>query len=203
MVYRKIIKRSLDLFFSLLAFPFVMLIGLPVALVIKLEDHGSVFYIDYRQGIFGNRFKMLKFRSMKMSAPDIRNQDGSTFNSENDQRVTKMGRFLRNTSIDELPQIINVIKGDMSLVGPRPNMADSAIEDLEGLRSKRVQVRPGITGYSQAYFRNSIPQEEKFANDCFYVDHMSFLFDVKIICKTLASVIKHEKVYNDNKGKHE
>jgi undecaprenyl phosphate N,N'-diacetylbacillosamine 1-phosphate transferase len=202
-MYQSFFKRFLDLLFSLTALPFIFLVGLPVAIAIKLEDGGTIFFLDYRQGKGGSRFKMLKFRSMKMNAPDIRNRDGSTFNSEKDPRVTKTGRFLRKTSIDELPQILNVIKGDMSLVGPRPNLADSTLIDTEGIRKKRVQVRPGITGYSQAYFRNSIPQDEKFANDCFYVDRMSFLFDLRIVFKTLASVLRHEKVYNQTTGKNE
>lgn len=202
-MYPIFFKRFLDLLFSLAALPFIMLAALPIAIAIKLEDGGTLFFIDYRQGKGGRNFKMFKFRSMKMNAPDIRNSDGSTFNSENDARVTKIGRFLRKTSMDELPQIMNVIKGDMSLVGPRPNLADSTIYDKEGIRKKRVQVRPGITGYSQAYFRNSIPQDEKFVNDCYYVDRISFLFDMRIIIKTLASVIRHEKVYNQSTGQNE
>jgi undecaprenyl phosphate N,N'-diacetylbacillosamine 1-phosphate transferase len=194
-MYPVFIKRFLDIALSIMTLPFLIVFFIPVALIIKIEDGGSIFYNDFRLGRYGKTFKMLKFRSMKMNAPDIRNYDGSTFNSEHDSRLTRVGRILRKTSVDELPQIINVLMGDMSLVGPRPNMADSPVETLDAVRLKRITVRPGITGYSQAYFRNSITQDEKFANDCYYVDRLSFLLDLKIICRTVLSIIKRDKIF--------
>src|SRR5699024_4129070 len=140
---------------------------------------GPVFYISSRLGRNSKIFKMYKFRSMKVNAPDIRNIDGSTFNSADDDRLTKIGKFIRRTSIDELPQLINVLKGDMSLIGPRPDLP-GAINDYTGNDIKKIQIRPGITGYNQAYFRNSLPQKEKFKNDVYYVDNLSFGLDIKI-----------------------
>ena len=133
---------------------------------------------------------------MYNNSPDLRNDDGSTMNSPKDPRVTRIGRFIRKTSIDELPQIFNVLIGNMSFVGPRPSLTNTPYNQYDEIRKKRVSVRPGITGYSQAYFRNSIEQEEKFKYDCYYVDHMSFFLDLKILCKTFISVFRSKNIYN-------
>ena len=137
---------------------------------------------------------MFKFRSMKVNAPDIRNADGSTFNSEDDPRVTKIGKFLRKTSLDEVPQILNVLLGDMSLVGPRPNLPSVPYNSLPDIEKKRLNVRPGITGYNQAYFRNSVSSEVKFKNDVYYVENVSLIFDLRILIHTVISVFKHENI---------
>lgn len=186
-----------DIIFSLLAIPLLLMLIIVFAPIIYLADKGPIFYNAYRLGKDGKIYKMYKFRSMYMNAPDLRNADGSTYNGDKDSRVTKVGHILRKTSIDELPQLVNVLKGDMSFVGPRPNLANKSFDTFDDIRKKRVTVRPGITGYSQAYFRNSISQEQKFINDCYYVDHISFLFDIKIIIKTLISVILRNNVYVD------
>jgi undecaprenyl phosphate N,N'-diacetylbacillosamine 1-phosphate transferase len=125
---------------SVLALPLLAMITLAVGFSIWLEDKGSVFFVASRRGMNGKIFKMLKFRSMKMNADDIRNKDNSTFNSRTDPRVTRVGRFLRATSIDELPQILNVIKGDMSLIGPRAPIPREGIEyeDLNEMQRKRL-----------------------------------------------------------------
>ena len=138
---------------------------------------------------------MYKFRTMKVNAPDLRNPDGSTYNAEDDPRLTPVGRFLRKTSIDELPQLINVLIGDMSFVGPRPTLYSDKYSSYNEQTKKRFSVRPGITGYTQAYFRNSIGQEEKFMHDIWYVENLSFLLDIKVIIKTVVSVIKRENIY--------
>jgi lipopolysaccharide/colanic/teichoic acid biosynthesis glycosyltransferase len=131
---------------------------------------------------------------MKMNAPDIRNHDGTTYNSENDTRLTKIGKLIRKTSIDEIPQILNVIKGDMSFVGPRPDMPDAI--DLYGDEFiRKLNLRPGITGLNQAYFRNSADLETRFKNDVFYVDNYSFSIDIKIIFKTIQAVFKRKNVF--------
>src|SRR5690606_18350475 len=115
-------------------------------------------------------FKMYKFRSMKVNAPDIRNEDGTTFNSSDDARVTKVGRILRNTSVDEIPQLINVIKGDMSLVGPRPSpLGNKDIYPEEFF--KKFEVRPGVTGYNQVILRNKATMEQRIKNDSYYVEN--------------------------------
>ena len=192
MNYKTHYKRAFDLTLSLVAMPIVGLVISGTSLLIKLDDNGSVFYKSYRLGKNKSKFLMYKFRSMKMNAPDIRNQDGSTYNSENDSRITRVGKILRKTSIDEIPQLINVIKGDMSIVGPRPE----ALEIYKNDESRKLEVKPGITGYNQAFFRNSIPQVYKFKNDVYYVDNVSFKFDCIIIWKTILSVLKRSNINN-------
>lgn len=196
-MYERFIKRLLDIFFGLIGLPFFCLFFVILAPIIYLTDKGPVFYTAHRLGKYGKRFKMYKFRSMKINAPDIRNDDGSTFNGENDPRVTKVGRFMRKTSLDETPQVLNVIKGDMSLIGPRAFLGTTTktYNEMSEKRKKRLTVRPGITGYSQAFFRNSISLDEKIEYDCYYVDHMSFLMDLRILIKTVEVVIKRENIY--------
>ena len=196
MTYR-IIKRLFDIILSLIALPFVCLVILIFAPMIYFTDRGPIFYNAPRLGRKGKIFTMYKLRSMKVNSPNIRNADGSTYNGEDDPRVTKVGRFMRKTSIDEFPQFLNVLKGDLSLIGPRAHLTTSyhGYENLDEKRKRRLDVRPGITGYSQAYFRNSIPTEQKIENDVYYVENMSFLLDVKIIFKTVMSVLKRENIY--------
>lgn len=193
-MYKCFFKRAIDIILSLIATPFVLLAIAIMAPFIYLEDRGPVFYNATRRGKNGKKFKMFKLRSMYVNSPDLKNADGSTFNSDNDPRVTKIGKFMRKTSVDELPQILNVLIGDMSFIGPRPTLANKPYEELSEDRKKRLTVRPGITGYAQAYYRNSITQDEKFKHDCFYVDNVSFLMDVKIIFKTVISVLKRENI---------
>lgn len=190
-------KRLFDIIVSLIALPFVMIIIVIVAPFIYLTDRGPVFYNAPRLGKKGNIFTMYKLRSMKVNAPNLKNADGSTYNGENDPRVTKVGRFIRKTSIDELPQFFNVLKGDLSLIGPRAHLITNyqGYDKLDDRRKRRLDVRPGITGYSQAYFRNSITSEEKIENDVYYVDNISFLLDVKIFFKTIVTVLKRENVF--------
>ena len=193
-MYRKFGKRLLDIVISLIALPFVALVIVIFAPIIWLTDKGPVFYNATRRGMNGKNFKMFKLRSMKVNSPVLRNEDGSTYSGDDDPRVTKIGRIMRKLSIDELPQILNVLIGDMSFVGPRPTLANTPYEQLDENRKKRLTVRPGITGYSQAYFRNSITQEEKIINDCYYVDRVSFLFDVKILIQTVLSVVRSKNI---------
>lgn len=162
--------------------------------MIYLEDKGPIFYNAPRLGKDGKVFTMYKFRSMKVNAPDIRNEDGSTFNSEADPRLTRIGKFLRKTSLDETPQILNVIKGDMSIVGPRPDLPD-ALHVYNSFTKRKLEVKPGITGYNQAFFRNSVQPDHKFGNDVYYVDNMSFVLDIRIIAKTVGSVSKKNNVF--------
>ena len=193
----KFFKRLFDILIALTGLPFFLLIFIVLAPIIFLTDRGPVFYNAPRLGKKGKVFKMYKFRSMKVNAPDIRNADGSTFNGANDPRVTKIGKIMRKTSLDETPQLLNVLFGHMSLVGPRAHLVTKyeGYDKLDENRKKRIEVRPGITGYSQAYYRNSIPAEEKLKNDLYYVEHMSLWFDIKILFKTAASVLKHENIY--------
>ena len=190
-------KRLFDILLSLIALPFVVVIILFFAPIIYFTDKGPIFYNAPRLGKKGKIFTMYKLRSMKVNSPNIKNSDGSTYNGENDPRVTKVGRFMRKTSIDELPQFFNVLKGDISLIGPRAHMITSyqGYDKLDEKRKRRLDVRPGITGYSQAYFRNSITADQKIENDVYYVDNLSFAFDVKILVQTVKTVLKRENIY--------
>ncbi|OMF90351.1 sugar transferase [Paenibacillus sp. FSL R7-0337] len=194
-----IIKRTIDIFLALLSLPFIFVIILIMGICIKIEDRGPIFYKSKRVGKNGDLFDMLKIRSMLINAPDIRLHDGSTYNSSDDVRVTKMGRFLRKTSIDELPQIINILFGHMSIVGPRPStpywLEICSEEDKEILN-----LAPGLTGYNQAYYRNSITDKEKYTNDLYYVRNISFKLDFKIFIRTISTILKREKVYKDIAG---
>lgn len=198
-MYKKYIKRAIDFILSLITLPIVLLVIVIMSPFIFISDPGPIFYTGLRRGKKGKAFKMFKFRSMYVNSPDIRNEDGSTYNSDNDPRVTKIGKFMRKTSIDEIPQLLNVLFGDMSFVGPRPTLATKSFDEIEMERRKRYDVRPGITGYAQAYFRNSISQEDKFKYDLYYVDHVSFLLDIKILAKTITSVVRRENINSETK----
>ncbi len=197
-MYRNFFKRVIDLVFAIIALPIWLIIFVIIGSIIYFEDKGSIFYNAPRLGKDGKIFTMYKFRSMKMNAPDLRNEDGSTFNSEDDLRLTKIGKFLRKSSIDETPQILNVIKGNMSIIGPRPDLPEH-IELYEGIESRKLEIRPGVTGYNQAYFRNTIPWKERIKNDIFYIDHLTIWMDIKIFCKTVVSVLKREDVFSERK----
>lgn len=193
----KVVKRLLDILISLLIMPFLLIILIVIGLSIKIEDKGPVFYTASRIGKNGRIFKMLKFRSMKINAPDIRLSDGSTYNADDDPRVTKVGRFIRKTSIDEIPQILNILTGDMSFIGPRP---DSAFYLNCYTEEERVilNVRPGVTGYNQAINRNAVGTKEKIQNDIYYIKHVSFSLDIKIILMTIKSVLTSKNVYRSD-----
>lgn len=193
-MYREFFKRVFDLGISLLVLPLFLLICLILGPIIYISDKGPIFYNALRLGKNGNVFKMYKFRSMKVNAPDIRNEDGSTFNSNDDPRVTKIGKFLRKSSIDEIPQILNVLKGDMSIIGPRPDLPEHIIEYNDNEKIK-LKVKPGLTGYNQAYFRNSISWKKRIENDIYYVQNLSLLFDLKILFKTIISVLSEEHIF--------
>lgn len=198
-MYEKCMKRIIDICIAILFIPFYILIFIIIAPIIYFDDKGSVFYNAERLGKNGKIFKMYKFRTMKINSEDIRNEDGSTYNGESDPRVTKIGRVLRKTSIDEIPQILNVLKGDMSLVGPRPDLPEH-IKQYKGNETRKLEVRPGITGYNQAYYRNSIEWKERIKNDVYYIDNISFIMDAKIILKTILTVFKREGVYIIKEG---
>jgi len=184
----------MDIFFAIILTPFTIPIIAVFGLLIKLEDKGSIFYLGERRGKDKKIFKMYKLRSMKINAPDIRNSDGSTFNSDADPRLLKIGQFIRKTSIDELPQIINVLLGDMSFIGPRPELQDH-IEYYDKDETDFLDILPGITGYNQAYFRNSVNRKEKLKNDLFYVKNISFVLDCKIFIKTFLTVFFRKGIY--------
>lgn len=194
-MYKFFLKRLIDILVSLVALPFVFLTIVIFGPIIYFTDKGPIFYCGERIGKNGKPFRMFKFRSMKVNAPDVRLEDGSTYNGDDDPRVTKIGKFLRKTSIDELPQFLNVFIGHMSIIGPRPDPLDW-LEKYSKEIAVFLTVRPGITGYSSAYFRNSADGYEKMKNDAYYATHLSFWFDVKIFFKTICTVFKRENTYN-------
>ena len=194
-MYAKYVKRLFDVFLSICALPFFGIIFIIIAPLIWLEDHGTVFYMAKRRGLNGCIYEMYKFRSMKMNAPDIRNADNSTYNATDDPRITKIGKILRKTSVDEIPQILNILKGDMSIIGPRPITINRPLKEYDKKRIDRLKVRPGITGYTQAYYRNSITQEEKLQYDAEYAKKVTFVGDVKIFFKTIETVLFCKNIY--------
>lgn len=195
-MYKCFIKNIIDFIIALLFMPFVVIAIMIFGPIIYLTDKGPIFFNANRTGKMCKQFKMYKLRTMYVNAPDLRNSDGSTFNADNDPRVTSIGRFLRKTSIDEIPQLFNVLKGDMSLVGPRPTVDEQSVtvDHFHGDERMRYTVKPGITGYAQAFFRNSITQEEKYRYDAYYAENISFFLDIKIIMKTIASVLLRENI---------
>ncbi|MGX7025489.1 sugar transferase [Vagococcus hydrophili] len=194
-MYQTYIKRILDILISFIGIGILFLVMIPVSIVIKKEDQGPIFFNGKRLGKNMKEFKMYKFRTMKTGAPDLRNSDGTTYNSASDQRVTNVGHTLRKLSVDELPQFINVLKGDMSIIGPRPSPLGN--KDMYPKKFfKKYEVKPGITGYNQALLRNSATMDERIENDAYYTDNISFFLDVKIFYWTLKSVIRRKNINN-------
>lgn len=193
-MYRLFVKRLFDIIGSCILLPILFIVLLPIGLCIWISDRGPIFYNAKRLGKNGKVFKMYKLRSMKMNAPDLRNEDGSTYNGEEDPRLTQIGKFIRKTSIDELPQIINIFKGEMSFIGPRPDLPEH-MELYVNNEARKLEVIPGITGYSQANYRNSIDWKERIKNDIYYVDNLTFTLDVEIILKTITSVLFRKNIY--------
>lgn len=188
----KISKRALDIIASAVGLIVLSPILIIVAILIKLESKGPAIFSQKRIGLDGKEFKMYKFRSMVQNAEKLKKElekqnemSGPMFKIKNDPRVTKVGRFIRKTSIDELPQLINVLKGDMTLVGPRPSLPNE-VEKFEAWMLKRLEVKPGLTCYWQVSGRNNIDFEEWMKLDLKYVNDMSFLLDIKLIFKTVG-----------------
>lgn len=193
-MYARFGKRACDLVVGIIALPLVLLIIAILAPFIHFEDKGPVFYNAPRVGIGGRDFKMYKLRSMKVNAPDLVMEDGSTYNGADDPRMTRVGAFMRKTSLDEMPQFLNVLKGDMSVVGPRPDLRRET-ELYVGDEHLKLTVKPGVTGYAAVYGRNSLPWHDRLALDVEYVRTMSFPLDVKIFFKTFSAVFKQEGVF--------
>lgn len=185
--YYPYIKRFLDILLSLLALPIAIPIILIFAVIIKLETPGPAFFLQERVGLHGKYFKVIKLRSMKVNAE----KNGAQWAAKNDPRVTKVGAFIRKTRIDELPQLFNILKGDMSLIGPRPErpmFTAQFNEEIPGFID-RLQVKPGITGWAQVNGGYDITPKEKLELDRYYINNMSFWLDLKIILKTIKVCI--------------
>lgn len=196
-MYENYVKNILDRILALLGLIILSPIFLLTALAIKIEEpKGKVFFIQDRSGKEGKAFSCIKFRSMSTEAPN----NAATWELDNaDSYITKVGRFIRKTSIDELPQLINIIKGDMSIVGPRPVILKE--EELINLRREygALSVRPGITGLSQISGRDNLPPKKKAETDGEYAANVTFLNDLKIILKTIPQVLSGEGVSEGKK----
>ena len=187
---------------SLLGLIILSPVFLLIAILIKKEDHGNVFYKHKRIGHMNKDIYIYKFRSMTnkyktfdefyQTLSDEQKQEwDENFKLENDPRITKIGNFLRKTSLDELPQIINILKGDMSVIGPRPVVNDE-IEKYGNQKAKFLSVKPGLTGYWAANGRSATTYEDRIKLELYYIDHCSLLLDIKIFFKTILSVLKKE-----------
>lgn len=202
-MYIHFFKRLIDILIGLCALPFVLLVIVIFAPFIYLTDRRPIFYNATRAGKYYKPFKMFKLRSMFVNSPDLKNPDGSTYNSDNDSRVTPVGRFMRKTSLDEFPQFLNILIGNMSFIGPRPKLYDEndPLESQPDEWQKSYLVKPGITGYAQAFYRNSITENEKFHWDAYYAENISFMMDMKIVFKTIKSVLMRENINTEQSSK--
>ena len=199
-MYNKVFKRLIDIVLSGIGIVVLSPVYLIVALAIKMDDPGPVFFRQKRVGIHKTHFNILKFRTMKMETP----RDTPTHLLENpEQYITKVGRILRKTSLDELPQIFQIFTGDMSIIGPRPALWNQF--DLIAERDKygANDVRPGLTGWAQINGRDELPIDVKARFDGEYVENMSFLFDCKCFFGTIVSVLKHDGVVEGGTGQME
>ena len=202
-MYKHFFKRLIDICIGLVALPFVILIIIVFGPIIFFTDGGPIFYNANRAGKDYKPFKMFKLRSMYVNSPDLKNPDGSTFNSDDDPRVTPIGRFMSKTSLDEFPQFLNILMGDISFIGPRPKLyvPEKYPNGLPDYMKKSFLVKPGVTGYAQAYFRNSITNEEKFKWDGYYAENVCFIMDFKILIKTFTSVIARKNINTEQSYK--
>ncbi|NLD18064.1 MAG: sugar transferase [Tissierellia bacterium] len=190
------IKRLIDFFGSLLGVILISPILLIIALIIKITSRGPVFFKQERLGKDGKTFNIFKFRTMVVNAEKM--GDGLSVKNENDNRITRVGRILRATSLDELPQLFNVISGQMSLVGPRPPVTYFPYEGYANYpdwTKKRFTMRPGVTGLTQVTVRNSVSWDERIKVDNQYINSFSVWFDIKILFRTLGRLFKSENIY--------
>lgn len=194
MIYRDYVKRILDIVISFLALLFLSWLLVIVAVWLHFANKGAgVFFLQERPGKNARIFKVIKFKTMT----DERDSDGNLLPDA--QRLTRVGSFVRSTSIDELPQLINVLKGDMSLIGPRPLLVQY-LPLYSKEQARRHEVRPGITGWAQCHGRNAISWAEKFRLDVWYVDHCSFLVDMKVIFITVDKVLHRADISQEGQA---
>ena len=191
------IKRASDLVIGLAGTVLLSPIFLVTAICIKIDSPGKVFFLQERLGKNGRVFKIIKFRSMCENAEHM---GSGVYSEKGDMRVTKVGRFIRATSLDELPQLVNLIRGDMSLIGPRPPLTYHPwpVEKYTKEQFHMFDVRPGITGWAQIHGRKAVEWNKRIELNVWYVRHMSFLLDIKIFFMTIIKVLKNED--NANTG---
>lgn len=193
------LKRIVDIFGSLVGLVILLPLMIIIAILIKLTSEGPVIFKQERLGKNGRVFKIYKFRTMVVNAENI--GDGLTIKSESDSRITKVGRILRKTSLDELPQLFNVLVGHMSLVGPRPPVTYhpyNGYDNYPDWAKKRFKMRPGITGLAQVTVRNSVTWDERIKIDNEYIDKFYILLDIKILFMTIVKIFKRENIYLTN-----
>lgn len=188
---QKVIKRLIDIIFSLIVFIVLLPIWIIVAILIKVTSPGPVFFLQDRPGQYKKIFKIYKFRTMRLGSEKmVKGQEVL----KDDDRITSIGKFLRRSKIDEIPQVLNVLKGEMSLVGPRPERIAS-LEEYDGATSKRLNMRPGMTGLAQVSGNIYLDLQERYKFDVYYVDNYSLWLDVKIILRTVGVVLFGEDRY--------
>ena len=191
--YERYVKRGIDVVLSFGGLVVLSPIMGVIALAIKVEDPGPVLFTQKRMGQNKKYFKLHKFRSMKMSTP----HDVPTHMLDNpDQYITKVGKFLRAHSLDELPQVLNIFRNEMSFIGPRPIMKEQ-LNSFTTEELGKMKVLPGITGYNQAYHRNKLGNHEERMNDVWYANHISFKLDLKIFLRTIWTVLHPSNVYRN------
>jgi undecaprenyl phosphate N,N'-diacetylbacillosamine 1-phosphate transferase len=191
MIYKRYFKRLFDFLLSLLGFIIISPIFLLILIWLSIANKGAgAFFFQERPGKDEKIFRVIKFKTMN----DRKDASGNLLPDA--QRLTKVGKFVRSTSLDEIPQLLNVIKGDMSLIGPRPLLVQY-LPLYNNIQRRRHEVRPGITGWAQVNGRNAISWEQKFAYDVWYVDNVSLSLDVKILLKTIQKVFKREGISSD------
>ncbi len=196
-IYCRYIKRVIDICFSFVLLLFLLLPMLLIAVAVRCESNGRAIFRQKRMGRGGRLFVCYKFRTMYENAPE--NMPASK-NSERAIYITRVGRFLRRTSLDELPQLLNVLKGDMSLVGPRPLICDEGEIHKKRMSRGVYSIRPGITGMAQVSGRNQLCDEEKLKRDDYYLKNVKMRLDLQIIVQTFFKVIKGDGVETDLKN---
>lgn len=194
-MYNTFVKRTIDIILSFLGLIILSPLFIILIILVASTSKGPVFFKQKRLGKNGKEFYMLKFRSMIVGA-----EAGGVYSDDKDKRVTKIGRVLRKTSLDELPQLINILKGEMSLIGPRPPLTYHPwpIEDYTDEQRRMFDVRPGITGWAQINGRKAVEWNKRIELNVWYVDHISLLLDIKIFFMTIIKVLTNEG--NENNG---
>ena len=188
---RYFIKRLLDIITSLVSLIILLPLTVLIALAIKVDSPGPVFFFQERAGFKGKSFKIFKFRTMIVGAEK---KGAGIFVEEGDPRITRIGQLLRKTSLDELPQLINILKGEMSLVGPRPTLPYQ-IENYNQEQLRRLLVKPGITGWAQVNGRSALNWPERIELDLWYIDNWSLWLDFKILLKTIKVIFEKSNLY--------
>lgn len=188
-----IVKYLFDKIFSLLLIILLSPFFIIISILIKLDSKGSVMFIQERVGKDHKLFNIYKFRTM---IPDAINKGNGVYTEKDDPRITGIGRFLRNTSLDEIPQLLNILKGDMSFIGPRPTL-EYQVKQYDDFQKKRLLMKPGVTGLAQIRGRNSISWPERIKHDVEYIENWSIWLDIKILVKTVFVIFKKEGIYGE------